>query len=1173
MHPDKFYEIPELNRPPLQKANNRLRMADGGLVKPLGCANFTLEIGDFNLTQQVTIADLDVPGVLGYDFLVKNDCSIDVGRTVINVKGRPIKCEKENLTHSIFHINVNETVVLPPRSETFMFGIADRAPPDDKPILIESTDSKLLQDGVIIAKSVTHVEGSLVPFRAMNLTDEPYVLYKNKRVASFDAEIDIVETESADSENVQSNRINTLSHERGDINSIPYMEPLWESCKSSLSPEHLPIAEELLLKYLDIFAKSKSDIGRTNIVKHKINTDRAHPIKQAPRRIPLAKRAEAENEVQTLLKDGLIEPSSSPWSSPVVLVKKKDGSLRYCIDYRKLNSVTIKDSYPLPRIDDSLDALGGACMFSCIDLASGYWQVEMEPDDKAKTAFSTPKGLFQFKVMPFGLCNAPATFERLMETVLNGLPFQTCLLYIDDIIVYSKDFKTHVERLSEVLERLKNAGLKLSPKKCNFFQNQVSFLGHIVSNEGVSTDPIKISAVKDWPTPKTVHDVRSFLGTCSYYRRFIPGFAHIARPLHKLTEKGKQFSWAEESQASFDKLKTLLISSPILSYPDMSKPFMLDCDASGFSVGAVLSQSDNGSERVVAYFSKTLNKAERNYCVTRRELLAIILAIKHFHHYLYGKHFTVRTDHGALNWLMKFRNPEGQMARWLEQLQAYDFRIEHRPGKSHGNADGLSRRPCNPCDYCGRREQKESENYETEAKLNAIQSVQNDAGENWLKDKMSDLKTAQESDKVLGEIMKRIKAGEPKPAWQQISHLSSLFKAYWAQWNRLCVKENILYREWLNKDGTITLQTVIPKSKQNEILHMLHNCPTAGHLGTKRTIQRVQLRFYWVHYKEHIIQYCASCEKCQQRKSPRLKYQGQMKQYLVAEPLERVAIDILGPLPITYAGNRYILVISDYFTRWTEGYAIPNQESETVAKKFVDEFICRYGVPMQVHTDQGRQFESCLFRSICQLLDIDKTRCTPFRPQSDGLVERFNRTVEDMLSKFVANNQKDWDSYLPLIMLAYRSSRHDSTGFSPCSMMLGREVKLPIDLLYGKPPMKVSDTESKVDYALEIKEKMHEIHEQAKEKMIEASDSQKRKYDVRAHPKQYKKGEKVWLCVKNKTKGLSPKLQLRWEGPYTVVAALSDLIYQLSSSRMSGFKVEHHDRLKPYRERESQNEY
>ena len=333
----------------------------------------------------------------------------------------------------------------------------------------------------------------------------------------------------------------------------------------------------------------------------------------------------------------MIQPSKSPWASSIVMVSKKDGSKRFCIDYRKLNDVTVKDSYPIRRIDDSLEQLGGAQWFSCLDLNSGYWQVEVDKVDREKTAFTSRRGLFEFKVMPFGLCNAPATFERLMEIVLAGLNWQICLIYLDDIIVHGKTFAGMLENLDTVLRKLQEAGLKHKPSKCRLFKKEVEYLGHIISASGINPDPKKIQAVKDWPKPNNVTDIRAFIGLCSYYRRFISDFAKIAKPLHRLTEKGQKFYWTEECDRAFGTLKKKLCEAPTLTHPDFQEEFILDTDASDFAIGAVLSQKLDGRERVIAHTSKTLAKSQRKYCVTRKELYALVHFVKYFRHYLYGK--------------------------------------------------------------------------------------------------------------------------------------------------------------------------------------------------------------------------------------------------------------------------------------------------------------------------------------------------------------------------------------------------------------------------------------------------------------------------------------------------------------------------------------------------------
>jgi hypothetical protein len=373
--------------------------------------------------------------------------------------------------------------------------------------------------------------------------------------------------------------------------------------------------------------------------------------------------------VDKMKNEGIIEDSSSPWSSPVVLVTKKDGSTRFCVDYRRLNDVTKKDSYPLPRIDDTLSTLAGSQWFSTLDLKSGYWQVGVHPEDKEKTAFSTGSGLYQFDVMPFGLCNAPATFERLMEFVLRGLTWKTCLVYLDDVMVVGSTFDEHLKNLNEIFGRLRSAHLQLNVKKCKLFQQEVNFLGHVVSPAGIQTDPDKLEPVREWPRPKDKHQLRSFLGLCTYYRRFVKRFADIAKPFHKLTEEKTPFIWDKESESAFRSLKISLYTSPILSYPKIKRQYILDTDASNNVIGAVLSQVQEGEERVIEYYSKVLSKPDRNYCVTRKELLVVVNAVGHFYKYLYGQHFKIRTDHASLKWLVNLKYLEGQAARWLERLQ------------------------------------------------------------------------------------------------------------------------------------------------------------------------------------------------------------------------------------------------------------------------------------------------------------------------------------------------------------------------------------------------------------------------------------------------------------------------------------------------------------------------
>ena len=853
-----------------------------------------------------------------------------------------------------------------------------------------------------------------------------------------------------------------------------------------------------------------------------------------------------------MYEQGIIDKSTSPWCSPVVLVQKKDGTTRFCVDYRRLKDVTRKDSFPLPRVDSTLDALDGSQWFSTLDLKSGYWQVDLEESAKEKTAFSYGKGLWQFNVMPFGLCNAPATFERLMEFVLVHMPWETCLVYLDDIIVLGKSFDEHLDNLTQVFERLRNSNLKLSTTKCCLCQTQVTYLGYVVTRNGIEPDPKKIEAVRSWPVPLNVQELRSFLGLCSYYRRFVRDFAKMAKPLHSLTQKNASFKWTEECQEAFAKLKEHLSQSPVLIDPDSSSEFILDTDASHLAIGAVLSQMVDRKEHPVAYFSRTLNQPEQQYCVTRKELLAVVQSIKHFHPYLYGRHFLVRTDHASLQWLLNFKALEGQLAKWMQKLGEYDFEVKHRKGAEHGNADALSRWPCfsESCKYCKR----------VEVKSNTQQSLNGDGdnGESYNVARIQanassapDLgitKEAQLEDPEIRVIVQLIKESETKPKWEKISSYSPAVKVYWGQWKSLEIINGKLYRclDAIPPEAQCK-QLIIPTHLRSMVLQHLHDSRTGGHFGVAKTLGKVRERFFWPYYRRDVERWCKNCEQCGSRKGPQRKQRGPMKQFIVGAPLERIAVDVLGPLPVSEKGNKYLLIVGDYFTKWVEAYPLENRRADMVAEVLVKEFISRFGVPMQMHSDQGRNFESAVFSGVCNLLGINKTRTTALHPESDGMVERFNRTLENQLAIFVEHHQKDWDDHVPLLMMSYRSAVHESTKQTPAKLMFGREVNLPLDLLFGRPPNE--KVKSVDDYVEMLEKRLENVYEFARIRTRVASDRMRKRYDMGASDDTFKVGDLVWVYNPRRRKGLSPKLTCDWEGPCVIVKQINELYRVRKSNR------------------------
>ncbi|KAI4901978.1 hypothetical protein NFI96_025061 [Prochilodus magdalenae] len=764
--------------------------------------------------------------------------------------------------------------------------------------------------------------------------------------------------------------------------------------------------------------------------------------------------------------------------------------------------------------------------------------------------------------MPFGLRNAPATFERLMERVLANIPKERCILYLDDLLAHAPTFDEALGCLEQVIGAIKAANLWLHPKKCLLLQRKVQFLGHVVSEEGVATDPGKVQAVQQWPAPRDVSELRSFLGLASYYRRFVQGFADIAAPLHRLTEKGAPFQWTDEADKAFRHLGRVLCAAPVLALPQVGGQFIVDSDASNRGLGAVLSQMQGGQERVIAYYSRALSKQERNYCVTRRELLAVVSGLKHFRHYLYATPFVLRTDHASLTWLMQFKEPEGQVARWITALQEFQFTIQHRAGRLHSNADALSRRPCLEleCRYCARLEQREAE---VEERVAAVSGSGDGETEPCGRE---ELVKAQGEDPVLKKILQWKRAGQ-RPDWRDVTPLGPECKAYRSAWDSLCERGGLLYRRWEDAvPGRYAWQLLVPRSLRQRVLCAIHGPAGVGHFGVTKTLRQLRQRFYWPGCRADVELFVHCCDLCTAKKGPVGRSRAPLQSLRSGAPMERVAVDVLGPFPVTEDGNRYVLVAMDFFTKWPEAYAVPDQSAATTATRLVEDFFCRFGIPEELHSDQGRNFESQVMAEVCKRLGVRKTRTTPLHPQSDGLVERFNRTLATQLAITTSRHQRDWDRHLPLVLLSCRAVVQESSGFTPAQLMFGRELRTPADLAFGLPAG-LDVPEDAPEYVRDLAERLAAVHQAARESQGGASDRQKRAYNMCCQGVPLEPGTRVWFHNPQRRKGRCPKLQSDWEGPCQVLERLSEVVYRVRTGRRT--VVVHRDRLAPYRPKET----
>ena len=906
---------------------------------------------------------------------------------------------------------------------------------------------------------------------------------------------------------------------------------------ASLDPCYHDRANNLLHKYAHLF--NTRALGCAKKFSHRIILNDERPVKQMPRRVSWSQRQIIDREIEEMLERDVIESSCSPWATPIVLVKKKDGSTRFCVDYRALNHQTKKDAFPIPNPNDILDELAGSKHFAAIDLKSGFWQIPMESSDKEKTAFCVPNGHFQFKRMPFGLANATATFQRTMESVLAGLLGKGCNVFVDDVIVYGETVNQLLERLDNVFFRISSAGMTLNVKKCALFKTEVELLGHHISAEGVSPNASKISVVENWPEPRDRRQVRSFLGLCSYYRRFVPDFAKISTPLSNLTSAKAPWKWTEVERDAFINLKHKLLTTPILKCFESDKAILIDTDASNTAIGAVLSQVHDGVEHPVAYFSRCLSGPERNYCVTRRELLAIIEALRHWRHYVMGTRILVRSDHASLTWIRNFKSPEGQLARWLERLAEFEFELQYRKGSASTNADGLSRRPCPPeCKHCNRKEEKE-----TQAEVNLINL--GDVDFNWEIEQSKDPELC---------TAKRWLIDDRIPEWEVVSAESISLKTLWSHYDTLLLRDGVIFRKFYLPFGQIVEQLVVPSHLREQILTITHE---QGHFGIKRTQEAIAQRFYWPRWKSYVVKAIGSCVACNQRKGPHSRTTLPIKRYQASQPMQRIAIDMLGPLPLTKSGNKYLLIVTDYFSKWVEAIAVPNQEATTVCSALIA-FVSRFGLPDEIHSDQGRNFESTLIAMLCNRLGIVKTRTTPFRPQSDGQTERFNRTLLAALSK-ICDDQSNWDELVPLVCLYYRATVHAATGVTPALLMLGRELRLPVDLVF--PPMPTIYHDSHHAHVTQLEQRLSLASEYARQHLRVTWDNMKSAAHVSRNIRPLDVNRPVLVFNPSLPKGMSPKLAKFWKGPFPIAEMISPYLYRIKIGGRRGTQVVHRSHI------------
>lgn len=726
-------------------------------------------------------------------------------------------------------------------------------------------------------------------------------------------------------------------------------------------------------------------LSKTPLMKHSIDTGDTKPIRQTQYIISPYVQKEVHAEIDRLLAIGAIFPCSSPWNNPVIAVRKPTGKIRLCVDARKLNAVTVKDAYPQPKLSRILGQLTGTYVLSSIDFSDAYHQVELDEESKLKTAFSVSgKGFFAYARMPFGLCNSGATLCRLVDQVLGCDLEPHVFVYMDDIIIATRTIAQHLEILGEVAKRLKNAGLTISPQKSRFCMRQLKYLGYIIGNGGTKPDPSRISAITEYPAPKTQKDVRRLLGMAEWYRRFIPNYATISAPLSDLLKKGRSFEWSQNAEAAFENIKKALVAQPILQSANYDEPFIIQTDASDSGIGGILVQGSGDEERVVAYYSQKLSAAQKKYQTTERECLAVIVAIEKFRPYVEGVHFTVVTDHASLLWLQNLKDPSGRLARWALRLQPYDFRLIHRAGRLMVVADALSR---------------------------AVESI--------------DVTLfAQSDDRWYARLIEKVK-NEP------------------SQYASFRIEDNVLYKQCSYRPNHTTSadwRIVVPKDKRLAILKQCHDDPLSAHGGRHKTIDRVSREYYWPKMYEYITRYVQKCEVCCATKASNTIQRTPMGDRIVADHLwQTIYIDFVGPLPRSKGGFSYLLVVVDAFSKFVHIHPLRVATAKGVIRFLQENIFLKFGVPDQIVSDNGSQFVSSEYQTFLKQYGVHPFYVSRYHPQANA-AEAANKTIGNAIRAYVKSDHRLWDQHISKIACAMNTSAHSSTKLSPYYVNFGRDM-------------------------------------------------------------------------------------------------------------------------------------
>ncbi|CAM4939939.1 unnamed protein product [Rotaria socialis] len=1182
--------------------------ANSGFLVLIGLVNLTVQINHIYTTVDAYVTrDLVCPMILGRDWIQKNYVNINFFSNRMSIYNgiSSIPLLPASLSVSLV-MSLSHPVIIPPFHETFISGYVPIKTLKD--VLFRPNIALQHTRLVLIPHSITHINDHHGIISIINNTRHSKSIPRNTPLGFISpidsvADINTIQELANTSRHVSSEHsiLFSCSHCNVPFSSETTLyDHLLECCNKHLTcttriisnlVEHItdPVKQMkvylMLHQYYQLFDDSCLK-GIYCSPQNAINTDSHGPLAEHPRRTSFFNKQLIAGEVKKMLDNGIISPSHSPWASPVVIVKKRDGSPRFCIDFRRLNSITRKDVYPLPRIDDVIDKLNGSTIFSKLDLRSGYFQVPLAVDERDKTAFITADGLWEFNRLPQGLKNSPSVFQRLMNQTLGTLRWDICLAYLDDIVVYSASFTQHLMDVDKVCQALHTSNFKLNYDKCSFFNQEITFLGHKINMEGCSPTDDNVRAILHFPVPNSSKAAHSFLQMIGFYRKFIPSFAQISSPLNKFTRKGFPFIWTEVEQSSFDQLKVAITSPAVLILPDPSQMYTIRTDASRVGIGAVLLQqptsnnstdSNNSSYKPVAFASRSLKPAEKNYSAIELEGLAIWWSItQKFRSYIEGQRFILETDHKPLLSLMKKPYHNSRIERWMTMLQQYDIIIKHISGKDNTTADALSRYPVDKPDAI----EDESPHLitsstQTDDKLinvvttrsmmrkrppsshpttllpstssnissplpSTLTSFTNTPSSS-TNTSSSSTDTSSSANHTFSSSIKNVQIlfdhntlnqhQNQDPSIWKIKNTYPLDPKYTLDIH------HVLSKLITRKSGQVLSLCYIPPSLILNVLLAYHDSTFNGaHFGIKRTFYKVRDRFFWPNMYKDIKQHILSCIHCRKIKPSRRKPDGHL---VSIEPprgvWERIAMDYVGPVPESASGNKYFLVLTDLFSKFIVTKAVPDNTSTTAAKFLLYDVFMIYGVPLEILTDNGQHFSSSLYESLLTLTGCCHIKTTPYNPQANGQFERHNATLLPNLLALSNRSKSNWDDKLLPTTFNYNSTRHDSTGYTPFELMFARHPRFIADL---NSPLTTPHNISHYHHTME--QFIEHVKIAARENTRRNQHLAKQRFDQNRSNPQYSVGQTV--LIRNRNPSMN-KFSFKFIGPYTIINRIRDKTY------------------------------